>query len=94
MDKAKVWSGITVAIIIFECFILLSWYIFLRKKLTHTRVKNEIVSKDLKRIKYGDMELGQLAPGKWRYLKKDELDFCGRVVSQWEDDGAGWDKSG
>jgi 16S rRNA U516 pseudouridylate synthase RsuA-like enzyme len=48
--------------------------------------------KDLKRIKYGNIEMGDLSIGSWRYLDKNELNYCKGIIREWDKDGAGWNK--
>jgi 16S rRNA pseudouridine516 synthase len=49
---------------------------------------------DLKRIKYGDIELeSSLLPGEWRYVStKLETDWCRAVLEHWKNGARGWDK--
>jgi 16S rRNA U516 pseudouridylate synthase RsuA-like enzyme len=46
---------------------------------------------DLKRIKYGQVNLGDLPVGKWRYLTKEESKYCQEQIKYWREKGPSWD---
>jgi len=47
---------------------------------------------DLQRIKYGNIDLGDVSIGSWRFVNCEEATYCQKVVSSWVQHGAGWDK--
>ena len=49
--------------------------------------------KDSQRISYGDVRLGQVSKGKWRFVTEEELSYCQRMISTWTKNGSGWDKA-
>lgn len=51
-----------------------------------------MISLDLKRIKYGSIDIGELPSRTWRYLRKEELNYCKDIISNWDAVGAGWNK--
>jgi len=51
-----------------------------------------LISLDLKRTKYGNIDIGELPSRSWRYLRKEELNYCKDIISNWDAVGAGWNK--
>jgi 16S rRNA U516 pseudouridylate synthase RsuA-like enzyme len=41
---------------------------------------------DLQRIQYGNIKLGPLERGRWRYPNEEELRYCYDLVKHWDDD--------
>lgn len=46
---------------------------------------------DLRRYKYGGMELHGLRKGQWRYADTNEVAWCRKLMQAWNDGGKGWD---
>jgi 16S rRNA U516 pseudouridylate synthase RsuA-like enzyme len=46
----------------------------------------------LKRIEYGNIAIGELPMGSWRYVNEEELNYCKSIIKTWDDNGAGWNK--
>mmetsp|Transcript_13521 Transcript_13521/g.20332 ORF Transcript_13521/g.20332 Transcript_13521/m.20332 type:complete len:321 (-) Transcript_13521:77-1039(-) len=47
---------------------------------------------DLKRVRYGEMELSdELPPGQWMYSSTMETRCCREIIQNWERQGSGWD---
>ena len=46
---------------------------------------------DLKRLEYGEIKLGDIGIGEWRYSAKNENDYCREIVKTWQSEGAKWD---
>lgn len=47
---------------------------------------------DLERIKYGEIEIGNLSEGDWIHLTDKDLIYCKTIVQSWEKNGSAWDR--
>lgn len=43
-----------------------------------------IMCKDLKRLSYGEIQLGSCKSGEWRYLNSSEASYCVKVIQNWK----------
>ena len=45
---------------------------------------------NLKRVRYGGVEIGDLGVGRWRQLTEQEIEFCKQCVKGFEEGGKEW----